>query len=193
MRILAVLVACVTVVLPAQAGAATAHRHKAKHKHARSCHKPLKKRGKAHRSRSRRRCAKKRKATVKHLAPKTIAPTQTPSAAAPLVGSPLAGGAPTAPLGRYLSVSGKEFSLQLSRPALAAGAVTLEFRNVGEDPHDLVLSPDDGSHTALASFGETGSGGVVTQPLTLPAGRYYLFCSLPNHEALGMSAHLRVQ
>ena len=60
---------------------------------------------------------------------------------------------------------------------------------------DLVLSPDDGSHAPLASFGETPPDRYQpqTQSLTLPAGRYYLFCSLPNHEALGMSAHLRVQ
>jgi plastocyanin len=70
--------------------------------------------------------------------------------------------------------------------------VTVELRNVGEDPHDLVLSPD-GSHSPLASFGETASGGRVTRSLTLPAGRYYLYCSLPNHEALGMSAHLQVR
>jgi plastocyanin len=193
MRILAALVACVAVALPAQVAAASAHRQKAGHKHSRSCHKALKRRGKAHRSRSRPRCPRKRRSPRKHLAPRATAPTQAPSSGAPVVGSPFGGGAPTTPLGRYLSVSGKEFSLQLSRPALAAGDVTLEFRNVGEDPHDLVLSPDDGSHTAVASFGETGSGEIVTQSLTLPAGRYYLFCSLPLHESLGMSAHLRVQ
>jgi plastocyanin len=193
MRVLAALVLCVAVVVPAQAADAAPHKHKAKQKHARRCHKAPKRRGRAHGSRRARRCAAKRKAVAKHLAPKTLSPSQSLQPLGPAAGPPVAGGGPTTSLGRYLSVGGKEFSLQLSRPALAAGAVTLEFRNIGEDPHDLVLSPDDGSHARLASFGETASGGLVTQSLTLPAGRYYLFCSLPNHESLGMSAHLRVQ
>jgi hypothetical protein len=101
--------------------------------------------------------------------------------------------APAAPsLGRFLSVSAREFSLTLSRPAVAPGSVSVELRNVGEDPHDLVLSPDDGSHTPLASFAETPSGGVQRHSVALSAGRYLLWCSLPGHEAAGMSATLRV-
>ena len=185
MRILAALTLCFALLVPIQAADGAAHHRK--HKHAKRCHKAKKRRG-HHRAR----CAHKRKRrSVKHPASKGKLPAlSSPTAPA---GSPLIGPVPGPPLGRYLSVSSREFSLSLSRPALAAGSVNIELRNVGEDPHDLVLSPDDGSHTPLASWGETASGGVVTKPLTLPAGRYYLFCSLPNHEALGMSAHLSVR
>jgi uncharacterized cupredoxin-like copper-binding protein len=37
------------------------------------------------------------------------------------------------------------------------------------------------------------SGEVLSQSLSLSAGRYYLFCSLDGHEALGMRARLGVQ
>jgi uncharacterized cupredoxin-like copper-binding protein len=62
---------------------------------------------------------------------------------------------------------------------------------LGEDPHNLVLSPDDGSHTPLASFPETDPGGLTKRTLSLSAGRYLLWCSLEGHEALGMRATLR--
>ena len=71
--------------------------------------------------------------------------------------------------------------------------MTIELRNVGEDPHNLVVSPDDGSHTPLAGWAETDPGGVLRQSVTLGAGRYLLFCSLEGHEAAGMSVRLRVE
>jgi hypothetical protein len=145
-------------------------------------------------ARKRRRCpAKAKRKPYKRKSVAGTPPPAAPGRANPLSGPPLGAAAPGPPLGRYLSVSAKEFSLQLSRPALAAGQVTLELRNHGEDPHDLVLSPDNGSHTRIASFGETQPSDVATQSLTLPAGSYYLFCSLPNHESLGMYAHLKVR
>jgi uncharacterized cupredoxin-like copper-binding protein len=71
--------------------------------------------------------------------------------------------------------------------------VTIELRNVGEDPHNLVVSPDDGSHSPLGSWAETDPGGVLRRSVSLPAGRYLLFCSLEGHEAAGMSVRLRVE
>jgi hypothetical protein len=100
---------------------------------------------------------------------------------------------PPAPLPRFVSVSAREWSLTLSRPLVGAGSVTIELRNVGEDPHNLVLSPDDGSHTHLDAWAETDPGGVLRRSVSLPAGRYLLFCSLDGHEAAGMSARLRVE
>ena len=90
-------------------------------------------------------------------------------------------------------MAASEFRLTLSRPALAAGPVTVELRNVGEDPHNLIVSPDDGSHSVIAAFAETPSGDLLTQGMNLPAGKYYLWCSLEGHEAAGMSARLRVE
>jgi len=95
-------------------------------------------------------------------------------------------------LGGYLNVRAREFSYTLSRPVVAAGRVTFELRNGGEDPHNLVVSPE-GSHEALVSFGELGPGLLATQGVDLARGRYYLWCSLDGHEAIGMQATLRVE
>jgi hypothetical protein len=117
------------------------------------------------------------------------APQSPPGESPPPGASPPA----PAPLPRFVSVSAREWSLTLSRPLVGAGSVTVELRNVGEDPHNLVVSPDDGSHTPLDTWAETDPGGVVRRSVSLPAGRYLLFCSLEGHEAAGMSARLRVE
>jgi len=79
--------------------------------------------------------------------------------------------------------------LTLSRPLVAAGPVTIELRNGGEDPHDLVLEDDDAAE--VGRFAELPPGGLVSQSVVLPAGTYQLFCSLPGHRAAGMKAMLK--
>jgi hypothetical protein len=92
----------------------------------------------------------------------------------------------------FVSVSAREFSLTLSRPLVGAGDVRVELRNVGEDPHNLVVSPD-GTHDPLASFSTLDPGLYERRTVSLAPGRYQLWCSLESHEALGMSVTLRVQ
>ena len=96
------------------------------------------------------------------------------------------------PLPSFVSVAAKEFSLTLSRPLVGAGDVRVELRNVGEDPHNLVVSPE-GTHTPLASFSTLDPGLYERRTVMLAPGRYPLWCSLESHEALGMSVTLRVQ
>ena len=111
---------------------------------------------------------------------------------APAPGQP---GTPTpdAPaLPRFVSVAAREYSLTLSRPLVGAGAVTVELRNSGEDPHNLVVSPE-GTQAPLASFSEIGPGTYERRSVTLAPGRYQLWCSLESHENLGMSSTLNVQ
>jgi hypothetical protein len=104
------------------------------------------------------------------------------------------GGGGSAPgLGRFVSVAAREWSLTLSRPVVARGSVTVELRNVGEDPHNLVVSLDDGSHAPISTWAETDPGALLRQTVTLDAGQYLLWCSLEGHEADGMSARLRVE
>jgi hypothetical protein len=92
----------------------------------------------------------------------------------------------------FVSVAAREFSLTLSRPLVAAGNVRVELRNSGEDPHNLVVSPE-GTHTPLASFSELDPGLYERRTVALAPGRYQLWCSLEFHEGLGMSVTLRVQ
>ena len=93
---------------------------------------------------------------------------------------------------RFVSVAAREFSLTLSRPLVGTGSVRIELRNNGEDPHNLVVSPD-GTHTPLSSFSTLDPGLYERRSVTLAPGRYQLWCSLEGHEAKGMSVTLRVQ
>lgn len=90
-----------------------------------------------------------------------------------------------------LQVISREYTLRLSRPTVAAGAVTIELANRGEDPHDLVIEPAGGG-AAVSSFGEIDAGGLATRIVTLSTGSYKLYCSLPGHEVLGMRVTLLV-
>lgn len=112
-------------------------------------------------------------------------------------GGPAPGGGsdPTAPAPVYhtLSVASKEFSFTMSRLLLTPGSETIQLNNRGEDPHNLVIAPEDGSSGPLASYPDVAPDDNHTQQVDLPAGRYKLWCSLPGHEALGMHATLRVE
>ena len=99
---------------------------------------------------------------------------------------------PATPLPSFVSVAAREFSLTLSRPLVGAGGVRIELRNSGEDPHNLVVSPD-GTHDPLASFSTLDPGRYERRSVGLAPGRYQLWCSLEGHEAKGMSVTLRVQ
>jgi hypothetical protein len=105
-------------------------------------------------------------------------------------GSP-GGPAPAQPLADYVAVTASEWRLALSRPLVGAGLVTVELRNAGEDPHDLVVSPEGGGAPAH-HFPETDPGVYTAAGMQLAAGRYKLFCSLPGHAEAGMTATLQV-
>ena len=89
------------------------------------------------------------------------------------------------PAATRLLVTAREFSLTLSRPSLPAGPALVELVNRGEDPHDLRIG-------AAGSIAETPSGELGSARVTLAAGAYELYCSLPGHAGLGMKATLTV-
>ena len=139
------------------------------------------------------RCAKRTlcaniRRPVTHAAPsERLVDLTTPAAPAPPQPED-----PAPPLPSFVSVAAREFSLTLSRPLVGAGSVRIELRNSGEDPHNLVVSPD-GAHTPLASFSTLDPGLYERRTVSLASGSYQLWCSLESHEALGMSVTLRVQ
>jgi hypothetical protein len=115
-----------------------------------------------------------------------------PGAPAPQPGTPGDPGPAPPALPSFVSVSAREFSLTLSRPLVGAGHVRIELRNVGEDPHNLVVSPE-GTHSPLAVFSELDPDAYERKTVALQPGRYQLWCSLEFHEGYGMSTTLRVQ
>jgi plastocyanin len=87
-------------------------------------------------------------------------------------------------------VIAREFQLSLSRLKVPAGDLTVEFNTMfAEDPHDLVVVGDD---DVVMRFDESPPGWVGWKTTRLKPGAYLLFCSLPEHEQLGMRANLNV-
>jgi hypothetical protein len=83
--------------------------------------------------------------------------------------------------------------LTLSRPAVAAGEVRVEFNNaLAEDPHDLRLERVDGAGEPFA-FAVLGPGEVAARRLALSPGEWRLSCTLFDHAERGMRAVLRVE
>jgi hypothetical protein len=130
-------------------------------------------------------------APVATPAPVAAAPVAVPiTAPAPApVSAPVTDPAPTV-LTR-LQATTREWSLTLSRPAIAAGALSLQLVNAGEDAHDLHVRPAAGG-ADLLSASSTQPGTNTTISGSLPAGTYTLYCSLPGHETAGMHATLTV-
>jgi hypothetical protein len=104
----------------------------------------------------------------------------------------LATAAPAAAPSRLL-VAGKEYDLTLSRSSVAAGRVTIQLLNRGEDDHDLRLQRITRRSSApVARWALTKPGALSELTVRLSRGRYRLWCSLPGHRKLGMGATLRV-
>ncbi|HET8954653.1 MAG TPA: plastocyanin/azurin family copper-binding protein [Solirubrobacterales bacterium] len=87
---------------------------------------------------------------------------------------------------------GAEYYWVLSRPKVKAGALTVELNNQGEDPHNLNLRREGDAGEPL-QIPETDSGELSTASFDLPAGKYRLWCSLPEHEEKGMFTTLTVE
>jgi plastocyanin len=140
-----------------------------------------------HHSKKIKRCMAKKKAEKKKAPVKKPTPPAATTPAPPATNQP-----PAEQLGSYVSAQSKEFSITLSRPAVAAGQVTVEFRNAGEDPHNLDLAPE-ATHDPFGSFDDLAPAAISTKKFSFAPGRYTLYCSLPGHEGLGMKATLTVK
>lgn len=107
----------------------------------------------------------------------------------------LSSGAGGAAPGR-LGVDGFEYSLTMSKRKLDPGRAIVEFRNAGEDAHNLLLKRKGGSGEVEIAA-ELEPGGVAERTVKLRRdSRYRLWCSLPApqpHDTLGMNAVLRIR
>jgi plastocyanin len=114
---------------------------------------------------------------------------------APLPPSPGPVPAPTptppgpVPLPKRTSVDLDEWRVSPAYRTLAAGQVEFNAANLGEDDHDFSIRRDA---TPLRSvFLAPGESASVR--VTLAAGEYTLYCSLPSHEGYGMRAKVAVR
>jgi hypothetical protein len=187
-RVALALAALAALVVPTGSLASQAGRERAAPKR---CAKALK----AKPAKRVRRCARVRRHPRARPTAERLVALKPPSTPGGQPGGPVdpGEGTPAPPPVRFVSVRALEFSLTLSRPKVDAGPVTIELRNNGEDPHNLVVSPDDGSHTALATWADTDPAAILRKTVTLGAGRYQLWCSILDHEAQGMTVDLVVE
>ncbi|HEU4462862.1 MAG TPA: hypothetical protein VFR75_09745 [Solirubrobacterales bacterium] len=140
----------------------------------------------------------KRDGKVRRVVRRKVRWVCVPTAATPIPATPTSPmPMPTAPdpeqepEANRLAVKAAEFYYVLSRPSVKPGAVTIELNNQGEDPHNLNLQLEDGSGEPL-QIPETDSLDRNVASFDLSAGKYKLWCSLPEHEEQGMTATLQV-
>jgi plastocyanin len=95
-----------------------------------------------------------------------------------------------APLSR-VQVVAFEFHYRLSRVRVPAGPVRVELANFGQDEHNLQLRRVGTSKRYELPSALSGERRTTT--LKLKPGLYVLKCTLADHAARGMKAHLRVR
>jgi plastocyanin len=70
-----------------------------------------------------------------------------------------------------------------------AGKVTVESKNASSTPHDIVVEG-----AGVKAQGKTVQGGAVSSvSVSLKAGKYTFYCSLPGHRAAGMEGTITVK
>ena len=72
-----------------------------------------------------------------------------------------------------------------------AGTVTISFTNKSPLAHNLTVQ--QGTNGPVLGATPTFMGGTKTLKLTLKAGTYTYYCSVPGHRAAGMQGTLTVQ
>jgi uncharacterized cupredoxin-like copper-binding protein len=88
-----------------------------------------------------------------------------------------------------VSVEETEFKITLSSTKLKAGAYEFDTKNTGKLSHDLVV---DGPGVTDAKTPLVDPGGSGTLDVTLKAGTYDFYCSVPGHKQAGMDVKVTV-
>jgi len=84
-------------------------------------------------------------------------------------------------------------ALKFTKSSLTAkaGTVTISFTNSSPVAHNLTVQ--QGTSGPVLGATPTFMGGTKTLKLTLKAGMYTFYCSVPGHRAAGMQGTLTVQ
>ena len=125
--------------------------------------------------------SKTSESTATPAAPATTSTTSS-SAAAP------AGGGNTK-LALAANPSG-ELKFDKTSLTAKAGTVTIDFTNSSPLPHNVTVASSSGS---VVNETPTFQGGSKTVTMTLKAGTYKFYCSVPGHRQAGMEGTLTVQ
>jgi uncharacterized cupredoxin-like copper-binding protein len=92
--------------------------------------------------------------------------------------------------GKTIAVTEKDYSISIAGGdhIAAAGTYTFVVTNKGPSSHDLTI---DGPGVSNKSTPISGPG-TQNLTVTLKAGKYDFFCSVPGHKALGMNVNVTV-
>jgi plastocyanin len=112
-----------------------------------------------------------------------------PAEAGPAHETTTGAGTTTAASAKKIAVTEKEFKIELPSTSLAPGTYELDLKNAGKVPHDLTVAGPgvDKAHTPTI-----GGGATATLKVTLQAGEYDFYCSVPGHKQLGMDVKIKV-
>jgi len=116
--------------------------------------------------------------------PATTAATTTTSSSTPTSSS-------TAPAGALTLEANREGQLSFNKTTLSAkaGKVTIDYTNMSPLSHNLTIEATGGK---ILGATPTFQGATKTLTLTLKAGTYKYFCSVPGHRQAGMEGTLTV-
>ena len=90
------------------------------------------------------------------------------------------------PAATKVPVSEVEFKITLASTNFKAGEITFEAKNDGKIPHDLAIKGTSDKTKLIPP------GGSAELKVTLKAGKYELYCTVPGHEAAGMRLNIAV-
>jgi plastocyanin len=88
-----------------------------------------------------------------------------------------------------LTVTEKDFSIELASTELSAGRYEITVCNAGGSTHDLAVEKD--SETVETSD-QINPGESTTLTVDLEAGDYVFYCSIANHRQMGMEIDVTV-
>jgi uncharacterized cupredoxin-like copper-binding protein len=94
--------------------------------------------------------------------------------------------APAKPAATKVPVSEVEFKVTVGSTDLKAGEITFEVKNDGKIPHDLAIKGTSDKTKLIPA------DGTAALKVTLKAGKYELYCTVPGHEAAGMKLDITV-
>ncbi len=123
--------------------------------------------------------------------PSTAASTPATSTSSSAAGSSAAAGSSSA--GQTLGLAANpEGQLKYDKTSLTAkaGKVSIVFTNTSSLSHNVTIESSSG--TVLGAT-PTFQGGAKTLSLSLKAGTYKFYCSVPGHRMAGMEGTLTVQ
>jgi uncharacterized cupredoxin-like copper-binding protein len=97
--------------------------------------------------------------------------------------------APAAPA-HTVAATESEFKIALASATVPAGKITFDVKNAGKIQHDFVVSGPGVPASAKTPLIDAGASANVS--VTLAAGKYTIYCSVPGHRAAGMVTTLTV-